>query len=171
MITPDQRRIVEAYVEVSSKASSPDSHLRRVYQAVKTGEWTFEDFTDFVSVVRNEAKISATVNEDLSREERINLLKKKNNNLLRASKIIAPGVLVRALPRSKPPRQDFLDGQVGTVVKGYFSNIDKGELEKGLEDLWLVDFSGLECDVSTPGCRADTPGQHWMRARDLEVVV
>lgn len=52
----DQRLLAEAYIELSSK-SEPDSHLLRVYQAVKDGEWSFEDFKDFVSVVRNEAKI------------------------------------------------------------------------------------------------------------------
>ena len=52
----DQKLLAEAYTELASK-SDPDSHLMRVYQAVKDGEWTFEDFKDFVSVVRNEARI------------------------------------------------------------------------------------------------------------------
>jgi hypothetical protein len=34
------------------------SHLVRVYQAVRDGEWTLDDFKDFVSVVRNEAKFN-----------------------------------------------------------------------------------------------------------------
>lgn len=54
----DQKLLEEAYIELS-KNNSPDSHLLRVYEAVKSGEWTFEDFKDFVSVVRNEAKIRA----------------------------------------------------------------------------------------------------------------
>jgi len=54
----DQKLLSKAYVELS-KNNSPDSHLLRVYNAVKDSEWTFEDFKDFVSVVRNEAKIRA----------------------------------------------------------------------------------------------------------------
>ena len=54
----DEKLLAEAYVELS-KPSSPDGHLMRVYEAVKDGEWSFEDFKDFVSVVRNEAKIAA----------------------------------------------------------------------------------------------------------------
>jgi len=41
--------------ELDKKEAS--AHLERVYQAVRDGEWSFEDFKDFVSVVRNEAKI------------------------------------------------------------------------------------------------------------------
>lgn len=52
----DQKLLAETYIELASKCE-PDSHLKRVYQAVKDGEWSFEDFKDFVSVVRNEAKI------------------------------------------------------------------------------------------------------------------
>jgi len=52
----DQKLLAETYIELASKPE-PDSHLMRVYQAVKDGEWSFEDFKDFVSVVRNEAKI------------------------------------------------------------------------------------------------------------------
>ena len=52
----DQKLLAEAYIELTSN-TEPDSHLMRVYQAVKDGEWSFEDFKDFVSVVRNEAKI------------------------------------------------------------------------------------------------------------------
>jgi hypothetical protein len=52
----DQKLLAEAYIELASN-TEPDSHLMRVYQAVKDGEWSFEDFKDFVSVVRNEAKI------------------------------------------------------------------------------------------------------------------
>lgn len=52
----DQKLLAEAYIELA-KSNGPDSHLLRVYEAVKSGEWTFEDFKDFVSVVRNEAKI------------------------------------------------------------------------------------------------------------------
>ena len=54
----DQKLLAEAYIELS-KPSSPDSHLMRVYTAIKDDEWSFEDFKDFVSVVRNEAKIAA----------------------------------------------------------------------------------------------------------------
>ena len=56
----DSKMLAEAYIELA-KSSSPDSHLMRVYQAVKGGEWSFEDFKDFVSVVRNEAKIQASM--------------------------------------------------------------------------------------------------------------
>ena len=49
----------EAYIELS-ESSEPDSHILRVYEAVKSGEWSFEDFKDFVSVVRNEVKIAAS---------------------------------------------------------------------------------------------------------------
>ena len=52
----DQKLLAETYIKLASKCE-PDSHLMRVYQAVKDGEWSFEDFKDFVSVVRNEAKI------------------------------------------------------------------------------------------------------------------
>lgn len=45
--------------DAEDSIDSEDSHLERVYNAVKDGEWTFEDFKDFVSVVRNEAKIRA----------------------------------------------------------------------------------------------------------------
>lgn len=54
----DEKLLQEAYIELS-KNNGPDSHLMRVYEAVKSGEWTFEDFKDFVSVVRNEAKITS----------------------------------------------------------------------------------------------------------------
>lgn len=33
--------------------------LLKIYNAIKGGEWTFNDFKDFVSVIRNEAKIAA----------------------------------------------------------------------------------------------------------------
>ena len=55
----DQKLLEEAYIELA-KSGAPDSHILRVYQAVKSGEWSFEDFKDFVSVVRNEAKIAAS---------------------------------------------------------------------------------------------------------------
>ena len=55
----DQKLLEEAYIELS-KRSGPDFHILRVYEAVKSGEWSFEDFKDFVSVVRNEAKIAAS---------------------------------------------------------------------------------------------------------------
>jgi len=54
----DQKLLAEAYIELA-KSNGPDSHLLRVYEAVKSGEWSFEDFKDFVSVVRNEAKLRA----------------------------------------------------------------------------------------------------------------
>jgi hypothetical protein len=54
----DFKLLAETYIELS-KSFSPDSHLMRVYQAVKNNEWSFEDFKDFVSVIRNEAKITA----------------------------------------------------------------------------------------------------------------
>ena len=38
----DEKLLAEAYIELS-KSPSPDSHLMRVYQAVKDGEWSFED--------------------------------------------------------------------------------------------------------------------------------
>ena len=59
MKSKDADLLAEAYIELS-KSSSLDSHLMRVYQAVKDNEWSFEDFKDFVSVVRNEAKIAAS---------------------------------------------------------------------------------------------------------------
>lgn len=55
----DEKFLQEAYIELS-KNNGPDSHLLRVYEAVKSGEWSFEDFKDFVSVVRSEAKIAAS---------------------------------------------------------------------------------------------------------------
>ena len=58
MKTKDQILLEDAYTQIST--NSPDSHLLRVYQAVRKGEWSFEDFKDFVSVVRNEAKIAAS---------------------------------------------------------------------------------------------------------------
>ncbi len=44
----------------NEKRDDNNSHLARVYQAVKDGEWTLEDFKDFVSVVRNEARLNNT---------------------------------------------------------------------------------------------------------------
>ncbi len=58
MKSRDQLVLEEVYIELANK-NTPDSHLLRVYQAVKAGEWSFEDFKDFVSVVRNEARIAA----------------------------------------------------------------------------------------------------------------
>ena len=54
----DQKLLAETYIELA-KNGGPDSHLLRVYEAVKNGEWSFEDFKDFVSVVRNEAKLAS----------------------------------------------------------------------------------------------------------------
>ena len=54
----DQKLLAETYIELS-KNGGPDSHLLRVYTAVKDGEWSFEDFKDFVSVVRNEARLAS----------------------------------------------------------------------------------------------------------------
>ena len=53
----DIKAINEAYGELTNN-NALDSHMLRVYNAVKDGEWSFEDFKDFVSVVRNEAKIA-----------------------------------------------------------------------------------------------------------------
>lgn len=51
--------VSQEYWDKEDREEQEDEHLIRVYNAVKDGEWTFDDFKDFVSVVRNEAKIAA----------------------------------------------------------------------------------------------------------------
>ena len=53
----DKKEAYKASLAGHNSDDEASSHLERVYQAVKDGEWSFEDFKDFVSVVRNEAKI------------------------------------------------------------------------------------------------------------------
>ena len=53
----DKKEAYKASLAGHNSDDEASAHLERVYQAVKDGEWSFEDFKDFVSVVRNEAKI------------------------------------------------------------------------------------------------------------------
>jgi len=53
----DKKEAYKASLAGHNSDDEASAHLERVYQAVKAGEWSFEDFKDFVSVVRNEAKI------------------------------------------------------------------------------------------------------------------